>query len=150
MIVRHEEIPGFMPKMTMEFTVRDRNELRGLKVDETITFRLKANNVESWIEGIQQAGRVDLPSLSFSFSHVTRCQTFVRARANTWRVKCSELNSPTQPWIIHKICPLKSTVMSSFPGGMKVSVILPPGQRIHKPVGFEGLANTTTLESWDQ
>jgi protein SCO1/2 len=54
-LVRHEEIPGFMPKMTMEFNVRDPNELRGLKAGDAITFRVKANEEESWIEGIQRA-----------------------------------------------------------------------------------------------
>lgn len=28
-VIKHEEIPGFMPKMTMEFQVRNTNELRG-------------------------------------------------------------------------------------------------------------------------
>lgn len=54
-VVRHEEIPGFMPKMTMEFNVRDTNELRGLLAGDTITFRVRANQEESWIEGLQRA-----------------------------------------------------------------------------------------------
>jgi protein SCO1/2 len=53
--VRHEEIPGFMPKMTMEFNVRDSNELSGFKGGETITFDVKANEEESWIENIQRS-----------------------------------------------------------------------------------------------
>lgn len=55
-VVRHEDIPGFMPKMTMEFNVRDTNELRGLRAGDPITFNVKANEKESWIEGIQRAG----------------------------------------------------------------------------------------------
>lgn len=55
-VVRHEEIAGFMPKMTMEFSVHDTNELRGLLAGDTITFRIRANETESWIEGIQRAG----------------------------------------------------------------------------------------------
>lgn len=61
-VVRHEEIPGFMPKMTMEFNVRDTNELRGLFTGDAITFRVKANEQESWIEAIQRAGTNDLKS----------------------------------------------------------------------------------------
>jgi protein SCO1/2 len=61
-VVRHEEIPGFMPKMTMEFNVRDSNELRGLLAGDAITFRVRANEQESWIEGIQRAGTNDLVS----------------------------------------------------------------------------------------
>ena len=78
MVVRHEEIAGFMPKMTMEFNVRDTNELRGLLVGDLITFRVKANETESWIEGIQRAATNDpaspLPSdpASSSLLHVAQ------------------------------------------------------------------------------
>ncbi|HUR45311.1 MAG TPA: copper-binding protein [Candidatus Saccharimonadales bacterium] len=58
-VVRHDEIPGYMATMTMEFTVRDTNELRGLKVGDGITFQVKANEEESWIEGIRRAGTND-------------------------------------------------------------------------------------------
>lgn len=59
-IVRHEEIPGFMPKMTMEFDIRDTHELRGLSAGDAITFRVRANQEESWIEGIQRTDAKDL------------------------------------------------------------------------------------------
>lgn len=62
-VVRHEAIPGFMPKMTMAFNVRDTNELRGLMAGDAITFRVRANEEESWIEGIQRAGTNDLAPL---------------------------------------------------------------------------------------
>jgi protein SCO1/2 len=61
-VVRHEEIPGFMPKMTMEFNVRDTNELRGLLAGDAITFRVKANEKESWIEAVRRAGTNELAS----------------------------------------------------------------------------------------
>ena len=60
MIVRHEDIPGFMPKMTMEFDVRDTNEVRGLAPGDTITFIVKANEEDSWIEGIKRASTNDV------------------------------------------------------------------------------------------
>jgi protein SCO1/2 len=50
-----------MPKMTMEFNVRDTNELRGLDVGDVIFFRVRANDEESWIEGIRKGGTNDLP-----------------------------------------------------------------------------------------
>jgi protein SCO1 len=62
-LVRHEEIPGFMPKMTMEFDVRDRSELRGLRPGDAITFRVNATEEESWIEGIQRTSTNDLAPL---------------------------------------------------------------------------------------
>lgn len=61
-VVRHEEIPGFMPKMTMEFNVRDTNELAGLLAGDAITFRIKANEKESWIEAVQREGTNKLAS----------------------------------------------------------------------------------------
>jgi protein SCO1 len=62
-IVRHEDIPGFMPKMTMEFDVRDTNELAGIKRGDAITFQVKANEEESWIEDIKRAGTNDMAPL---------------------------------------------------------------------------------------
>ena len=59
-IVRHEEIPGFMPKRTMDFDVRDTNELRGLAVGDTIAFNVRANAEESWIEDIHRATTNDV------------------------------------------------------------------------------------------
>lgn len=58
LVVRHEEIPGYMPKMTMELNVRDTNELRGLVRDDEITFRLVATADTHWIENIQRVGHV--------------------------------------------------------------------------------------------
>lgn len=62
-VVRHEEIPGFMPKMTMSFDVRDTNELRGLKAGDAITFIVKATEEDSWIEKIRLAATNDLAPL---------------------------------------------------------------------------------------
>ncbi len=63
LVVRHEEVPGLMPKMTMAFTVHDTNELQGLHPGDTITFRVRATEDQSWIEGIQRAnGPVSTPT----------------------------------------------------------------------------------------
>lgn len=62
-VVRHEAIPGFMPKMTMAFNVRDKNELRGLRPGDAITFSVKATEEDSWIENIRPAGTNDLAPL---------------------------------------------------------------------------------------
>ena len=63
LIVRHEEIPGFMPRMTMEFDLRDTNELRGLHAGDAITFFVKATEEDSWIEDISRGGTNALPPL---------------------------------------------------------------------------------------
>ena len=53
-VIRHEEIPGYMPKMTMELTVRNTNELTGLQVGDEITFKLFADADTHWIESLQR------------------------------------------------------------------------------------------------
>ena len=62
-VVRHEEIPGFMPKMTMAFNVRDTNELRGLKPGDAIAFVVKATEEDSWIEKIRHTSTNDMAPL---------------------------------------------------------------------------------------
>jgi protein SCO1/2 len=56
-VIRHEEIPGYMPKMTMELIVRRPVELRGISVGDEITFRLHATEETHWIDTIRRVGR---------------------------------------------------------------------------------------------
>jgi protein SCO1/2 len=60
LVVKHEEIPGYMPKMTMAFNVRNTNELQGLKVGDAISFKVRATIEESWIEDIHPTTAADL------------------------------------------------------------------------------------------
>jgi protein SCO1/2 len=53
-VIRHEEIPGYMPRMTMELNVRETNELSGIAPGDTIAFRLLATDDTHWIEGIRR------------------------------------------------------------------------------------------------
>lgn len=65
LLVKHEDIPGYMPRMTMEFDVRNTNELRDLQIGDTITFQVVATEEESWIEHIRRAStNAALPSAS--------------------------------------------------------------------------------------
>ena len=56
-VIRHEEIPGYMPKMTMELTVRRPVELRGISVGDEVTFRLHATDDTHWIDTLRRVGR---------------------------------------------------------------------------------------------
>ncbi|MGC3956622.1 MAG: SCO family protein [Verrucomicrobiota bacterium] len=58
LVVRHEEIPGYMPKMTMELTVRDTNEITGITKNDEITFQLVATTDTHWIQNIKRIGKV--------------------------------------------------------------------------------------------
>jgi protein SCO1/2 len=66
-VIRHEEIPGYMPKMTMELTVKQTNELSGLNIGDEIAFRLVATADTHWIDSIHRVklappGEVPPPS----------------------------------------------------------------------------------------
>jgi len=53
-VIRHEAIPGYMPAMTMEFNVRDTNELSGIAVGDTVTFRLTVSEETHWIDQLSK------------------------------------------------------------------------------------------------
>ena len=61
--VEHEDIPGFMPSMTMPFTARDETQIAGLKVGDAISFRLTVSAKDSWIDQVKKIPRdqVKLP-----------------------------------------------------------------------------------------
>jgi protein SCO1/2 len=61
--IKHEEIPGYMPAMTMPFDVRDTNELAGLQPGQTVSFRLIVTDTDGWIDHIQSlAAKPDVVS----------------------------------------------------------------------------------------
>lgn len=72
LVVRHEEIAGYMPKMTMELNVRDPNELQGLQRDDEITFDLVATAETHWIENIRRVGRAAPSEASASINLTNR------------------------------------------------------------------------------
>ncbi len=54
--IKHEEIPGYMPAMTMPFDVKDTNELAGLEPGEPVSFRMIVTATEGWIDQIRKRG----------------------------------------------------------------------------------------------
>jgi protein SCO1 len=51
--IQHDAIAGYMPAMTMEFPVKDTNELHGISISDEITFKLAVRENGDWIEGIR-------------------------------------------------------------------------------------------------
>ena len=51
--IKHEQIPGYMAAMTMDFTVKNTNELAGLAPNDEVTFKLAVTENDDWIEGLQ-------------------------------------------------------------------------------------------------
>ncbi|MEK7780962.1 MAG: SCO family protein [Verrucomicrobiota bacterium] len=52
--IRHEEIPDYMPAMTMSFDVLDTNELAGLAVGDPVAFRMTVTDTTGWIDQIKK------------------------------------------------------------------------------------------------
>lgn len=52
--IAHEEIPGYMPAMTMPFMVRDSNSLTKVKEGDTVRFKLAVTSDDSWISEIEK------------------------------------------------------------------------------------------------
>lgn len=58
-VIRHEAIPGYMPAMTMELSVRDPKELSEIKPGDRISFRLVADSETHWIDTLR---RIESPN----------------------------------------------------------------------------------------
>jgi len=53
-VIQHEDIPGFMPAMTMPLSVKDPKEFEGVRAGDAITFRLIVTKDDSWIDQIRK------------------------------------------------------------------------------------------------
>jgi protein SCO1/2 len=58
--VRHEDIPGFMPAMTMAYRVPDRTLLDGLTPGDLITATLVVRDTAAHLEEIRKVGHADV------------------------------------------------------------------------------------------
>lgn len=54
--IRHEDIPGYMPPMTMNFDVKDTNELAGVEPGHPVSFRMIVTENYGWIDQIKVTG----------------------------------------------------------------------------------------------
>lgn len=58
-VIRHEEIPGYMPAMTMPFTVRESRELDGVDPGDSVEFRLRVTGTDGWIDQVKVVAKAD-------------------------------------------------------------------------------------------
>ena len=56
--IQHEAITNFMGAMTMDFTVRNTNDLQNLAPGDKITFKLLVTETNSWIESVRFVAHV--------------------------------------------------------------------------------------------
>ena len=52
--IEHEDIPGFMPSMTMPFAARDESEIANVQTGDAISFRLNVTQLDSWIDRVMK------------------------------------------------------------------------------------------------
>ena len=68
--VSHEEIKGYMPAMTMPFTVRNESDLQILAKDDEITATLVVDGSHSWLEDLiiarQSASTATIPGVTMA------------------------------------------------------------------------------------
>ncbi len=69
-VIKHEEIPGYMAAMTMPFDVKDVKELDGLAPGDTVRFRMNVTATDGWIDqiqvldkGVADTAKPDVPSV---------------------------------------------------------------------------------------
>jgi protein SCO1/2 len=58
--IQHENIPGFMPSMTMPFVARDPKQIADLKTGDAISFRIAVTKKDFWIENVKKIRREDV------------------------------------------------------------------------------------------
>jgi protein SCO1 len=58
--IEHETIPGFMPSMTMPFTVKNPPESAALRPGDAISFRLAVTDKDAWIDQIKPINAADV------------------------------------------------------------------------------------------
>lgn len=52
-VIKHDEIPGYMQAMTMPFEVRDADLLKGVSAGDRVKFRLRVTEDDGWIDRIE-------------------------------------------------------------------------------------------------
>ena len=56
--IKGEEIQGWMPAMTMEYPIKDKQEFQQLKVGEQIQAKVLVQGTDFWLAGVSEAGTV--------------------------------------------------------------------------------------------
>jgi protein SCO1/2 len=55
-VIRHEEVPNYMPAMTMPFEAKPPGELKGLAVGDQVEFRMTVTDNDVWIDQLRKIG----------------------------------------------------------------------------------------------
>src|SRR5215469_6121588 len=58
--IQHENIPNFMPSMTMPFVARDPKQIADLKTGDAISFRMAVTKKDFWAENVKKIRREEV------------------------------------------------------------------------------------------
>jgi protein SCO1/2 len=58
--IQHENIPSFMPSMTMPFVARDAKQIADLRTGDAISFRITVTQKDFWIDKVKKIRREDV------------------------------------------------------------------------------------------
>jgi protein SCO1/2 len=58
--IEHENIPGFMPSMTMPFAAQNQKEIVDLETGDAISFRITVTETDFWIDRVKQIPRNEM------------------------------------------------------------------------------------------
>jgi protein SCO1 len=58
--IQHENIPDFMPSMTMPFSAHDQKEIVNLKLGDAISFRMTVTKNDFWIDRVKKIAREEV------------------------------------------------------------------------------------------
>ena len=59
--IKSEEIQGWMPAMTMEFPIKDKQEFQKLKAGEQIQAKVLVQGTDYWLAGVSEAPAAPAP-----------------------------------------------------------------------------------------
>lgn len=62
-VIAHQEIPGYMVAMTMEFEAQRAEDLAGLKPGDVLAFRLSVTDTRAWINQVRKTGVAEVEPL---------------------------------------------------------------------------------------
>jgi protein SCO1/2 len=60
-VIAHDEIPGYMEAMAMEFSVPDTQDLAVIQPGDSIAFRLSVTETRSWISRVRMIAKATIP-----------------------------------------------------------------------------------------
>jgi protein SCO1/2 len=91
-VIRHEEIAGYMVAMTMPFTVRERKDLDGLQSGDSVEFRLRVTEKDAWIDQIRVVSRPPktTPAEPAAAEPTTNARSAIRILPNVPDLKVGE------------------------------------------------------------